>query len=300
MANCSLCGQEDLCFTCPYCNGVFCSEHRLPEGHGCAGMHLAKDAARRKISDSFSGSYETDDDFFVERKKQTQKKPKRQRRGKRFSEKEIKELVISSILVILVGISLLSQFAYGGFGIVSGVLAFIGFIMSEYWWVPVTIIVIFWGTYMVHEMAHKFTAQHYGMWSEFRMTTQGYYLSAIAILFSIPIFGTGVVYTSGAKSMEEDGKVNLAGPFSNFIIAAVLATIVIYMPIVGISLDFRLLFAIRYGVILNAMIGLFNMIPFQPFDGGTVRAWNPRIWAIQTIALVTLVIFGYFVMPIIG
>lgn len=261
-------------------------------------MHLARDAAKRRISDTFSGSYDAGDEFFVEKKQVKKSKSARRRGRKRFSSQEIKDLAISSVLVILVGISLLSVYALG-MGIVSGLFAFIGLITSEYWWLPVSIITIFWGTYMIHEMAHKFTAQHYGMWSEFRMTTQGYYLSVIAILFSIPIFGTGVVYTGGAKNMEESGKVNLAGPFSNFIVAAILAIIAIYIPIMGVSVPFQAIFVLQYGIIINAWIGLFNMIPFQPFDGGTIREWNMRIWIIQTVALVTLAIFGYLILPII-
>lgn len=37
MGQCQICGKElDLPFKCNYCSGVFCSEHRLPENHGCS------------------------------------------------------------------------------------------------------------------------------------------------------------------------------------------------------------------------------------------------------------------------
>ena len=101
MTNCSLCGQEDLCFTCPYCKGVFCAEHRLPESHGCPGLQEAKEDARRKIAQSFTGQYEPEEEqqrFFA------RKSPVRRRR-RRFSEQEKRDLLIASILVLLVGIS---------------------------------------------------------------------------------------------------------------------------------------------------------------------------------------------------
>ncbi|MHA1636621.1 MAG: site-2 protease family protein [Candidatus Thorarchaeota archaeon] len=261
-------------------------------------MDRVRESAKERISDTFSGSYDPDDGFFVDKKQKKKDKKIKKKRGKRFSETEKKDLASSSVLVILVGIALLAPSG----GIIQGFLNFITYIQSDFWLFPLIMISIFWGTYMIHEMAHKFTAQFYGMWSEFRMTRQGWYLSIIAILFSIPIFGTGVVYTSGAKSMEEDGKVNLAGPFSNFIVAAILTVIAIYIPLMapltGLSAIF-IIFALQYGIIINAMIGLFNMIPFQPFDGGTIREWDLRIWIIQTIALVALAIFGYLIMPII-
>ena len=40
MARCDYCGRElDLPFICRYCGGRYCSEHRLPEAHGCTGLY---------------------------------------------------------------------------------------------------------------------------------------------------------------------------------------------------------------------------------------------------------------------
>ncbi len=192
MTTCSLCGVDDLGFTCPYCNTVYCSDHRLPESHGCPAMHRVREDARRRVSDSLSGP-EQDENVIQPAKKPRKPRRKRSRR-KRFSSTEIRDLAIASILVILVGISI--------FGSPAGILNAIGniglFILAGWWWIVVGTIGIFLASFMAHEMAHKFVAQNYGMWSEFRMTSTGYWLSAIAILFSLPIFGTGVVYTSGA------------------------------------------------------------------------------------------------------
>jgi hypothetical protein len=39
MPSCDVCGtQVDLPYDCKGCNGTFCSEHRLPENHDCAGL----------------------------------------------------------------------------------------------------------------------------------------------------------------------------------------------------------------------------------------------------------------------
>lgn len=38
-ASCMVCGRRELLpFRCSYCDGVFCSEHRLPEKHDCPGL----------------------------------------------------------------------------------------------------------------------------------------------------------------------------------------------------------------------------------------------------------------------
>ena len=39
MATCDVCGrQEDMPYTCHYCGGSYCAEHRLPENHDCSGL----------------------------------------------------------------------------------------------------------------------------------------------------------------------------------------------------------------------------------------------------------------------
>ena len=290
MANCSLCGQEDLCFTCPYCKGVFCAEHRLPESHGCPGLQEAKEDARRKIAQSFTGQYEPE----VEQQGFLSRGPSRKRRTsrrRRFSAQEKKDLMIASILVLLVGISAIG-FPYGIWQAILDIINYISLGFGLYVILPP---IIFLFSFMVHEMAHKFTAQHYGMWSEFRMTTAGYYMSAIAIVFSIPIFGTGVVLSSGASSTDEDAKVNLAGPVSNLVLGSLMSLIILGIAFSEPSaiLYFLVVIVLRPALILNGMLGLFNMIPFQPFDGGTVFQWNKGIWAIVAIGLLTLLIIGY-------
>ena len=39
MAKCAQCGREEsMPYTCRYCGGTFCSDHRLPENHACPGL----------------------------------------------------------------------------------------------------------------------------------------------------------------------------------------------------------------------------------------------------------------------
>jgi Zn-dependent protease len=253
-------------------------------------MHRVREDARRRVSDSI-GEQEQDENII-----QPAQKPRRKRkrsRQKRFSSTEIRDLIIASILVILVGISIFGNSQ----GIIIAFTNVILYLNIGLGWLVIGTIGMFLASFMAHEMAHKFVAQHYGMWSEFRMTSMGYYLSAMAILFSLPIFGTGVVYTSGTTNTEHNGKSNLAGPLTNFVIAAVLAIISILMFVAGVPL-FPLGMLLQYGVQLNAFLGLFNMIPIQPFDGATVRHWNSRVWIAVTIGLLFMLIIGYVMFPI--
>lgn len=42
MAECSVCGKQEMTFTCRYCGEKYCSEHRLPENHDCSGLEEAE------------------------------------------------------------------------------------------------------------------------------------------------------------------------------------------------------------------------------------------------------------------
>lgn len=48
MGECLYCGEEDLTFTCRYCGGSFCSEHRLPENHDCPEIEKAEKGSAEK------------------------------------------------------------------------------------------------------------------------------------------------------------------------------------------------------------------------------------------------------------
>src|SRR5450759_2880503 len=54
---CDLCGKEDeLPFTCNYCGGTFCPEHRLPEAHACKGDLTRRMVAKPTTTRSWDGS----------------------------------------------------------------------------------------------------------------------------------------------------------------------------------------------------------------------------------------------------
>jgi Zn-dependent protease len=298
MARCTLCGQEELLFICPYCNGSYCSEHRLPESHGCPSLQRARQDARKKIADSFTGEYEEEDE--EEEENVTAPTPPRRNpimprpeRKSRFSRQEIRDLLIASVLVTLVAISMLGS----GYGIIDALPEFVYTLTTIYWWYPVVLIAVFLFSFLFHEMAHKFVAQHYGMWSEFRMTSYGYYLSAFAILLSVPVFGTGAVFTRTSANPDEVAKSTLAGPLSNAILASALLAITIVSAVVAGGVHYPFSYILRWAIILNAMLGLFNMIPLPPLDGAKIFLWRKRYWALQTSVLVALLISGYVLVP---
>jgi Zn-dependent protease len=140
--------------------------------------------------------------------------------------------------------------------------------------------------FIVHEMAHKFTAMKYGFWAEFQMNSTmlvvAVALAALAhVVFAAP--GATMIYAQSI-TREENGKISLAGPLSNLIL--IIPFLVVLMA--GISAGIGILALIGLmGIRINAMIAAFNLLPLGPLDGVKILAWNTPIY-IGTV----LVAFG--------
>ncbi|MAF13559.1 MAG: metalloprotease [Parcubacteria group bacterium] len=136
--------------------------------------------------------------------------------------------------------------------------------------------------FLFHELAHKFAAQHYGCTAEFRAFDQMLYLAlglaaVIGFIFAAP----GAVMIAGRVTLRENGIISLAGPLTNFILAGVFLGLSFSVPILQI------------GFMINAWLGIFNLIPFGNFDGRKILEWNRYTW----FGMVVLGIFLLFGLP---
>ena len=132
--------------------------------------------------------------------------------------------------------------------------------------------------FIVHEMAHKFTAMRYGFWAEFQMSSMmlvvAVAMAAIAgIVFAAP--GATVIY-GNYISKDENGKISLAGPLSNLILVIPFAAVLF----AGITTGAAILSIIGLeGIRVNAMLAAFNLLPIGPLDGAKILKWNPVVFA---------------------
>ena len=128
--------------------------------------------------------------------------------------------------------------------------------------------------FIFHELAHKFLAQKYGCWAEFRKFNFGLILAVMMSFFGFIFAAPGAVMISGMVSKEQHGKIAVAGALTNIILAVLFFTasqiVTITSPIIGAI--------IAYGILINAWLALFNMIPFPPFDGSKVISWSFPVW----------------------
>ena len=139
----------------------------------------------------------------------------------RFSKIEIIHLLIS-IFVLTIAFS----FALSGNNLLSGLGA--GFKLDNLlFFIPVSFLGIT-TAFFFHELSHKFMAQKFGMWSEYRMFSQGLILAFILGLLTPFVFAApgAVMFRGGAKTYET-GQIAASGPFANIMIS--LITFILYI-----------------------------------------------------------------------
>lgn len=158
------------------------------------------------------------------------------------------------------------------------------FNFQKFIWVLLTVGLAF----VLHELGHKFLAIRYGAQAEYRAWTAGLFFALLVAFITDGSFvfaAPGAVYIYGKKiTGEQNGKISLAGPFVNLLLALVFL-------ILGLTFsDFAGIAAI--GVAVNAFLGVFNLVPIPPLDGSKVFAWNKAAWAAVLIPLVLLWLFN--------
>jgi Zn-dependent protease len=145
--------------------------------------------------------------------------------------------------------------------------------------------------FFIHELSHKFMAQKYGLWSEFRMYPRGLLLSvSLAFLTGLVFAAPGAVMFRGDAKLFETGRIAAAGPTSNIVIAMV--TYVLYYYIfVNIGFWGTL---IGFICLVNLLLATFNLIPFGPLDGKKVIQWNEIVWFVL-FSISVLFLSGMFI-----
>ena len=132
--------------------------------------------------------------------------------------------------------------------------------------------------FLLHEMAHKYVAQMYGCWAEFRSYDMGLALAIfMAILVHAVFAAPGAVMVLGMVTLEENGKIAAAGQIVNMVLAVMFW---------GLGLSFSSVGGwfpvfISYGYMVNSWLAFFNLIPFGPLDGNKVLAWSRPVWFVM-------------------
>lgn len=134
--------------------------------------------------------------------------------------------------------------------------------------------------FLLHELGHKFVAQHYGCFAEFRAFNQFLILAILMSFFGFVFAAPGAVMISGPVGIRRNGKISVAGPAVNLVLALMFLSILLIPP-TGIIKIIAV-----YGFLINSWLALFNMIPFGNLDGAKILRWNKPVYV--TVVLISL------------
>jgi Zn-dependent protease len=140
--------------------------------------------------------------------------------------------------------------------------------------------------FVLHEIGHRTVARSYGVHSEYRAWTWGLCL-AIAMAFatqgSFVFAAPGAVYIFGRVTREQNGKISIAGPATNLLVALAFLALFLATPYKELCAT---------AAYVNLVLGAFNLMPFGPLDGTKIYAWNAKAWA-ALFALFFIALAGF-------
>jgi Zn-dependent protease len=128
----------------------------------------------------------------------------------------------------------------------------------QYWLVSGVTAILFFGSVLLHELGH----------------------SVLALRYKIPVRSITLFIFGGIAQITREPPyamaefwIAIAGPLVNFVLAGILAVL---QFVVGGSAE--LLGMVKYLTYINLTLGLFNLIPGFPLDGG--RVFRAIIWGL--------------------
>ena len=142
--------------------------------------------------------------------------------------------------------------------------------------------------FLFHELAHKFVAQKYRYFAEFRADNKMLLIAIASSFFGFLFAAPGGVVIEGGVDARKYAMIAGAGPLLNIIIA------VLFLGLSFFNLGIIKLIGL-YGFSINSWLALFNLIPFFPFDGGKIINGNKRMYFTLLGVSVFLMFLGFFV-----
>lgn len=160
--------------------------------------------------------------------------------------------------------------------------------------------------FLLHELAHKFTAQKYGYFADYEASPMGLLLAiGLSIItnggfvFAAPgavmirgkkVFNTAADdrYWDSMQSAREFAYISVSGAVVNLVIA--LSFIIGSFLVAPQGIAHLILMK---GAFINIFLAAFNMIPFGPLDGAKVWRYNPSLWGL--VAIPSIILFVIFI-----
>ena len=143
--------------------------------------------------------------------------------------------------------------------------------------------------FLLHELAHKAVAVRFGQRAAFRADYSMLCLAVMSALVGFLFAAPGAVHHRGRVTERQHGLIALAGPAVNVALGALFLPVWVATARMGGTLAL----VGSYGVAVNFFLAAFNLVPFGPLDGATVRSWSTTVWLVSFLCSVALAfVFG--------
>lgn len=200
-----------------------------------------------------------------------------------FSKDELRDLTISFVVLTIC------------FSIATAGLNYQRFISA----LPIVIVGVAVGS-LLHELGHKYVAMKYDCEAEFKLWPLGLLIAFVTSFFGVVFASPGTVQVhSDHVSDEINGKISIAGPMANMVLALnfIIFAALLY-PIKFYSVLFELVYLIcTVGFSVNCFLATFNLLPIYSLDGTKVMKWNALIWFVAIAIAGIMMLFSISIGP---
>ncbi len=155
--------------------------------------------------------------------------------------------------------------------------------------------------FILHELAHKFTAQRYGYVADYEASPTGLIL-ALGLSFitrgGFVFAAPGAVMIRGKKAMygyydtvqteKEFAYISVSGAVVNLLLAIMFLVVSLFITE---PLASKVLW---WSAFINVFLAGFNMLPLGPLDGAKVWRYNPVLWGLVGIPAIILFVLIRF------
>lgn len=145
---------------------------------------------------------------------------------------------------------------------------------------------------VLHELAHRVVARRFGSEAHFIANDGMLVISVLVALSGFLFAAPGAVWHRGYLTKKQVGLIAAAGPATNMVLAILFLLLI---PVVKLLQIKFLFFVVVYGYFINALLGIFNMIPYGPIDGAKIMDWDTK--AFIALAAVGGLLFMLQYMP---
>ncbi|MCZ7381523.1 MAG: hypothetical protein O8C64_08165 [Candidatus Methanoperedens sp.] len=149
--------------------------------------------------------------------------------------------------------------------------------------------------FLLHELAHKFTAQKYGYVADYEASPMGLLMAiglSVITKGSFVFAAPGAVMIRGKWTHHEDiysepakefAYISISGAVVNLALAVLFYTASLFVAQSGLAYA-----VLTKSAFINVFLAGFNMIPFGPLDGAKVWRYNPVLWGLVGIPAIIL------------